>query len=112
MIKAWWVSFLLLILVGCSSYEPEKEPTKITFSLVSDNWVNPNAFGDASPIEIQVFELKDDSMFMSADYEQLKKDYKKALRSNFVKNYDYVLMPSQFKFISANNLPFRTNNDL
>jgi type VI secretion system protein VasD len=61
--------------------------------------VNPNIWGEASPVEVQVFELEDDSMLMSADYDSMKADYKKALRSNFVKIHEYVLTPGQFKFV-------------
>lgn len=78
--KVLWMLFALTVLTACSSsdkYEPAKEPTKVTFSLVSDEGVNLNIWGEASPIEIQVFELKDDSMFMSSDYDQIKTDYKK-----------------------------------
>ncbi|WED24552.1 type VI secretion system lipoprotein TssJ [Vibrio sp. JC009] len=91
------------ILAGCSIFEedePKDCPSKVTFSLVSDSNMNPDILGESAPVEIQVFELKDDSMFMSASYDQISQDYKKALRSNFVEIYDYVLMPDQFKFIS------------
>ncbi|MBF9003340.1 type VI secretion system lipoprotein TssJ [Vibrio sp. CAIM 722] len=102
----------LMLLTACSSggsseeqpedaYNPAKQPTKVTLSLVADEGVNPNIWGEASPVEIQVFELQDDSMLMSADYDQLKTDYEKALRSNFIKSYDYVLMPGQFKFVNS-----------
>ncbi|MBC3618534.1 type VI secretion system lipoprotein TssJ [Vibrio metschnikovii] len=109
-------SFILLILLtmlsACSSsekYEPAKQPTKVTFSLVSDEGTNPNIWGEASPVEIQVFELRDDSMFMSADYDQIKSDYKKALRSNFIAIYDYVLTPDQFKFVNSFEINENTN---
>jgi len=112
-IRVLWMLCSLLMLTACSSapepYEPAKAQTKLTFSLVSDDLVNPNIWGESSPVEIQVFELKDDSMFMSADYDQLKKDYKTALRSNFVKIYDYVLLPEQFKFIDAFEVDEETN---
>ncbi|MGO1296486.1 MAG: type VI secretion system lipoprotein TssJ [Vibrio sp.] len=103
--------FPLLVLTACSSgsseteseqaNNPAKQQTKVTFSLVADEGVNPSIWGEASPIEIQVFELQDDSMFMSADYDQLKNDYEDALKSNYVKSYDYVLMPGQFKFVDS-----------
>lgn len=48
-------------------------------------------------------------MFMSSDYDQLRTDYKKALRSNFVKNYDFVLTPGQFKFVNAFEVDEETN---
>ncbi|WP_089139033.1 type VI secretion system lipoprotein TssJ [Vibrio rumoiensis] len=94
------VAFFLL--AGCSSDpKPEPKPTKITISMFADHGVNPNVEGMASPIEIQLFELVDDSMLLSTDYHQIRDDFKKALKSNFVKIYDYALTPGQFKFISA-----------
>lgn len=109
--KNWLFAMcLLMMMAGCSSsddYDPTILPTKVTFSLVADDGVNPNLTGDTSPVEIQVFELKDDSMFMSADFDLIKADYKKALKSNFVEVYDFVLTPGQFKFIS----PFEIDED-
>ncbi|WP_370738695.1 type VI secretion system lipoprotein TssJ [Vibrio spartinae] len=103
------VLFALLMLTACSSssstaadeYNPAEAPTTVTFSMVTDAGVNPNIWGEASPVEVQVFELEDDSMFMSADYDTIKASYKKALRSNFVRDYDYMMMPGQFKFVNA-----------
>ncbi|EEX91797.1 type VI secretion lipoprotein/VasD [Vibrio orientalis CIP 102891 = ATCC 33934] len=66
-------------------------------------------WGEAAPVEIQVFELVDDSMFMSSSYDQLKQDYKKALKSNFIKSYDYVLLPGQFKFVNEIEVTDETN---
>lgn len=95
---------LVLMLGACASSErvdPSTEPSSITLSLVGDSGMNPNVFGESAPVEFQLFELEDDSMLMSADFDELKTDAKKALKSNFVNVYDYVLMPGQFKFISA-----------
>ncbi|HIF9289354.1 TPA: type VI secretion system lipoprotein TssJ [Photobacterium damselae] len=90
----------VMFLVGCSSkYDPASEPSTITLSMVATDTINPNNNGDASPVELKVFELEDDSMFMSASYDQLLDDYKKALKSNYVDDYDYVLLQGQFKFI-------------
>jgi type VI secretion system protein VasD len=105
--KLVFTLMMLAVLSGCSSsedYNPADGQTTITFSMVSDEGVNPNIWGEASPIEVQVFELKDDSMFMSADYDMIKADYRQALRSNFVDNYDFVLMPGQFKFVNSFDL--------
>ncbi len=96
------VASFVFILVACSSgaSSPAKMPTTVTLSLVGDRGMNPNVFGESAPVEFQVFELQDDSMFMSADFDELNADHKKALKSNFVKVYDYVLTPGQFKFVS------------
>lgn len=110
-----WLIMLcsLFFLGGCSSgsseYDPANMPTKVTFSLVADEGMNPNITGETSPVEVQIFELKDDSMFMSADYDQLREDHKKALKSNFVEVYDYVLTPGQFKFVTAFEVDEDTN---
>lgn len=108
-----WMSFLAVVLSACSSepqpYDPTQLATKVTFSIVAGDDVNPSLWGQASPVEIQVFELVDDSMFMSSSYDQLKADYKKALKSNFVKSYDYVLTPGQFKFVNQIEVDEETN---
>lgn len=90
----------VVLLAGCSSSENVKElPTVVSFSMVADEGVNPNVFGESSPVEVQVFELVDDSMFMSADFDQINKDHKKVLKSNYIEVYDYVLIPGQFKYV-------------
>lgn len=112
MFKQLGVLCVMLLLTACSSsdeYKPEDQPTTATFSLVSDSGVNPNIVGDPAPIEVQVFELEDDSMFMSAGFDQLRTDYEGALSSNFINNYDYVLTPGQFKFVNAFELDEDTN---
>lgn len=113
------ISLLLTIFVaGCSSTEknadtsptpPSEQLTRVTFSLFADNDVNPGLFGVASPIEIQVYELVDDSMFMSADFDQINMDYLEALKNNFVKSYDYVLTPGQYKFVGDFEINPETN---
>lgn len=111
-IRSFALLILLATITACSSsesYQPAEQPTKVTFSLVSDDGTNPNIWGEAAPIAVQVFELVDDSMFMSADYDQMKDDYEGELRSNFVKNYDYVLTPGQFKFVNAFEIDEETN---
>ncbi|WP_025674401.1 type VI secretion system lipoprotein TssJ [Salinivibrio socompensis] len=112
MFKQLGVLCAMLLLTACSSsdeYKPEDQSTTATFSLVSDSGVNPNIVGDPAPIEVQVFELEDDSMFMSAGFDQLRTDYEGALNSNFINNYDYVLTPGQFKFVNAFEIDEDTN---
>lgn len=108
------VLFLIVFINGCSSAQnvfkplaPSDQLTRVTFSLFADEDVNPDFLGTSSPIEVQVFELVDDSMFMSADFDEINIDYEKALKTNFVKSYDYVMTPGQFKFIDD----FEINQD-
>ncbi|WP_434144945.1 type VI secretion system lipoprotein TssJ [Photobacterium leiognathi] len=93
-----------LVLAGCSSkYDPALEPSTITISMVTADSVNINN-NEASPVELKVFELEDDSMFNSASYNQLGTNYKKVLKSNYIDDYDYVLLPNKFKFIEKMKL--------
>lgn len=107
-----WIFFIVIAclqLMGCSSSptEQSKKQTTISLSLFASSDVNPNVLGKPSPLEVQVYELEDDSMLMSAGYDQIKKDDKAVLKSNYVKRYDYVLTPSQFKFVNS----FKINSD-
>ncbi len=95
----------LFLLVGCSSkYDPSVAASTITISMVTTDSININNNEEASPVELKVFELKDDSMFNSASYDQLALDYKKALKSNYIGDNDYVLLPNKFKFIEKKEL--------
>ncbi|MDD1793396.1 type VI secretion system lipoprotein TssJ [Enterovibrio makurazakiensis] len=91
---------VLLQLAGCAGSDlPQDQPTTVTFSIVATGNVNPNISGDATPVEVQVFELEDDSMFLSSDFEQLAEDAEGALKSNYVDHRDYSMVPGQFKFV-------------
>ena len=99
---------LLTQLTGCSLFghkDKKDTPTLVTYSLVATDSINPNISGNATALEIQVFELEDDSMFLSADFDQLANDAKKILKSNYLEQRDYVLLPAQFKFVE----PFEVN---
>ncbi|WP_109125972.1 type VI secretion system lipoprotein TssJ [Dyella sp. C11] len=54
---------------------------------------------DGTPIFFKVLQLKDDSVFLNADRDVLQNDLKKALGSTYVDDDDYVLQPSQFKYV-------------
>ncbi|MBV7298317.1 type VI secretion system lipoprotein TssJ [Enterovibrio paralichthyis] len=98
--KNLFAGMLLIALGGCSSADlPKDMPTTVTYSIVATQSVNPNVSGDATPIEVQVFELEDDSMFLSSGYDQLARSAGKALKSNYLDHRDYSMVPGQFKFI-------------
>lgn len=120
LIRLSLVWFLLLQLVACSSAwdatkktaqvlwdpsvpvgEAKDLPTQLTYSMYALDRVNLNAAGEATPLELVVYELEDDSKFLAADFDLLKADYKKALGSNYVDHSDYTLLPGQFKFIDS-----------
>lgn len=97
-----WI-FVFLQLNGCGvlgGKGAKEENTRVSYSMVATDKVNPNISGIATPFELQIFELEDDSMFLSADYDQLVDDAEKALKSNYIRHRDLVLLPGQFKFIA------------
>lgn len=79
--------------------EAKEQPTGLTYSLVALDQLNPNASGDSTPLEFHVFQLEDDSKFLAADYDQMVKDFKEALGTNYIDHKDYTLLPGQFKFV-------------
>lgn len=81
--------------------EPADQLTELTYSMYATSDVNTNAAGDATPLELVVFQLEDDSKFLAADYDSLVTDHEKALGSNYVDHSDYTMMPEQFKFIET-----------
>lgn len=52
-----------------------------------------------TPIAFKVVQLKDDSLLLNADLEQLRKDLKTTLGSTYLAADDYLLLPGQFKFV-------------
>ncbi|EMN5132521.1 type VI secretion system lipoprotein TssJ [Burkholderia contaminans] len=52
-----------------------------------------------TPIAFKVVQLKDDSVLLNADPDQLRKDLKKTLGSTYLAADDYLLLPGQFKFV-------------
>ncbi|KEA65270.1 Type VI secretion lipoprotein/VasD [Marinobacterium lacunae] len=74
-------------------------PSTLTYSMYAIDNVNLNAVGDATPLELVVYELEDDSRFLGADYDSLSADDEKALGSNYIDHSDYTLLPGQFKFV-------------
>lgn len=54
---------------------------------------------NANPVEVTVYQLKDDGRFLSADFDQLRADPKQALGKTYLEHDDFVVRPGQFKFV-------------
>lgn len=54
---------------------------------------------NASPVDITVYQLKDDGRFLGADFDQLRDDPKKALGKTYLDHDDFVVRPGGFKFV-------------
>lgn len=75
------------------------QPTQVTMTLLAEPDINPNESGEASPVEIQVLYMSEDSKLLALDYDQLdgKKDVDDLLGKNYIDHQDYTLLPGQYK---------------
>ncbi|MGL4667757.1 MAG: type VI secretion system lipoprotein TssJ [Saezia sp.] len=76
-----------------------------------DIWNNQNPEflrAIATPVSFKILQLRDDSLFLNADHDSLSADIKKALGTTYISHDDYVLTPSQFKFIRSIELDKKT----
>ena len=69
--------------------------------------MNPNESLAPTPIAFQVIELRDSSLLMAGDFDQLLNDLEDSLGQNYVDHSDYSLVPGQFKFVE----PFEVSTD-
>lgn len=116
----------VLILVGCSTpYNavsktakvlwdpdipvgyPEDLPSRVDLTMLAEPNVNPNESLAPTPIAFQVIEMRDSSMLMAGDFDQLLSDLEDSLGQNYINHDDYSLVPGQFRFIE----PFEIDKD-
>lgn len=116
----------VLILVGCSTpYNavsktakvlwdpdipvgyPEDLPSRVDLTMLAEPNVNPNESLAPTPIAFQVIEMRDSSMLMAGDFDQLLSDLEDSLGQNYIDHDDYSLVPGQFRFIE----PFEIDKD-
>ncbi|MBK5072165.1 type VI secretion system lipoprotein TssJ [Budviciaceae bacterium CWB-B4] len=88
---------------------PDQNPSEIEFTLLADKNINPNLEGEASPTDIQVIYLEDDSKLLSTDYYQVATEpLDKILGKNYIDHQDYTLEPGQFKPLKSMKIEAKT----
>ncbi len=122
----WSLLMVALILTGCSTpYNavtktakvlwdpdipvgyPEDLPSRVDLTMLAEPGVNPNQSQAPTPIAFQVIELRDSSLLMAGDFDQLLNNLEDSLGQNYVGHSDYSLVPGQFKFVE----PFEVSED-
>ncbi|WDY59985.1 type VI secretion system lipoprotein TssJ [Pseudomonas sp. PSKL.D1] len=53
----------------------------------------------ATPMAIKILQLRDDSLLRNTTFQMLNQAPAKALRSTYIRDDDYLLLPGQFKFL-------------
>lgn len=122
----WSLLVMTVLLVGCSTpYNavtktakvlwdpdipvgyPEDLPSRVDLTMLAEPNVNPNESLAPTPIAFQIIELRDSSLLMAGDFDQLLNDLEDSLGQNYIDHSDYSLVPGQFKFIE----PFEIDED-
>lgn len=86
---------------------PEDLPSRVDLTMLAEPNVNPNESLAPTPIAFQVIEMRDSSMLMAGDFDQLLSDLEDSLGQNYIDHDDYSLVPGQFRFIE----PFEIDKD-
>lgn len=82
-------------------------PSRIDLAMVAEQNVNPNEALNPTPIAFQIIELRDNSLLMAADFNQLLNNLESSLGRNYIDHHDYTVVPGEFKFIE----PFEISAD-
>lgn len=78
--------------------EASDQPSTVRLTLLADGDINPNENGEATPMEVVVVYLSENSKLLSADYDQLSSAaLEKTLGKNYIDHQEYTLLPDQFK---------------
>ena len=99
--------FAGLALVGCvgpklKTEERQKLPIPMEITVSAQVDVNPAADGRPSPVFVRVFELANDSRFLSADYSELIKQEVVTLEGDVISSEGRSLIPGEGWFVRKN----------
>ncbi|CNH97116.1 putative lipoprotein [Yersinia aldovae] len=78
--------------------QASSQPSTVRLTLLAEPDINPNEKGEATPTEIVVLYLSENSKLLAADYDQLSSEtLEKTLGKNYIDHQEYTLLPTQFK---------------
>lgn len=95
--------FSVVALNGCSKSRQaasKVKPSTVSLTIFAEPNINPNQEGEATPINVQIVYLNEDSLFASLDHDQIEEkdgDLKKVLKKNYIDHQDYTILPGQYK---------------
>ncbi|EPJ48776.1 MAG: hypothetical protein OFPII_04460 [Osedax symbiont Rs1] len=85
--------------------EGEGGPSTVLLSLFAARDVNENYLGEGTPIDFHVIFMKDDSKMLAADFDELTFAMEDSLGKNYLIHDDYSLIPNQYKYVEALEVP-------
>lgn len=117
---------IILLLSGCGGIEAagkiakviadpkiqvgdkKEQPTEVSFSLVGEDVLNLNFEGDATQIQVDVFQLQSNSKFLAADYDGIASDPQGMLGRSYISQEEYFVEPSGNQYIESIELDPKT----
>ena len=91
-------------LVACGGSAPTK-PIATKASIIASNEVNPNAQGRASSVHLLIFQLRDETAFMNADFSGLVEKDQETLGASLVQRSEADLSPGDERELVLNISP-------
>ncbi|WP_058910620.1 type VI secretion system lipoprotein TssJ [Entomohabitans teleogrylli] len=76
------------------------QPSVVRITLLAEPDINKNESDEATPVNLQLVYLSEDSKLLAADFDQLndeESDLSSILGKNYIDHQDYTLLPGQFK---------------
>lgn len=78
----------------------EERPSILSLSFLSENNINENDENLASPIQVQIVYLTEDSRLLDSYYEQfIEEKLEDILGKNYLDHQDYTIIPNQYKVV-------------
>lgn len=88
------------LLSGCGSNSaapPAHELLQLDLTVTTSDNVNPDSQEKATPIEVRIYELKNDAAFTAADYWSLQDKDKAVLADDLLHRDSFILRPGEVK---------------
>ena len=102
------MTFLLSACSSMSAPDAPKEASNFELTVVAADNVNPDEKKRASPIQVKIFELKEDAAFSDGDYFSLMNAEKATLAADLLAKEDFILRPGESKVIKRKGNPNTT----
>lgn len=91
-------------LTACGGSTPAK-PLSTKASIIASSEVNPNAQGRASSVHLLIYQLRDETAFMNADFSGLIEKYEETLGASLVQRSEADLSPGDQRELVLNISP-------
>ncbi len=99
--------FIISMMLLCSSCAdappappPALPPTQVSVEISSDGTVNPDINGAASPVLLRIYELKEKSNFVNANFFALFDKEQATLAGDLVRKQEFQIVPNAKKTVA------------